>query len=69
MKTKRKTQSAAVLTIRRAADMTPEGRERIAKWLRKMATFLLQHGSEMSDGFRATYGYVDDDAEAGKEGR
>jgi len=55
----RKTQpkSGATLTIRRAADMTPEGRHRIAVWIRKQAAFLLHNSKELGPLFAARYLY------------
>lgn len=52
--------SAAVLTIKDAADMTDEGRRQVAKWLRKQARWLEEAGQEYSPRFRARYLYDED---------
>jgi len=49
--------SAAVLTIKDAADMTPEGRKAIAEWLRRHAQYLVAQGKDYSPRFRARYLY------------
>jgi hypothetical protein len=36
--------SAATLVIHRASEMTPKGRENIAKWLRKQGAALINDG-------------------------
>lgn len=51
--------SAAIVTIKRAGDMTRRGRKAIAKWLRQQADSLEEHGDEYSDRFRARYLYRD----------
>jgi hypothetical protein len=48
---------AAVITIRRAAYMTPQGRKAIAKWLRQHAADLLRHGGDYSARFVGRYLY------------
>ena len=58
-KTKPKYKSAAVVTIRGALDMTPDGRKAIATWLRKQATNLVKHGKDYAGGFQARYLYQD----------
>jgi hypothetical protein len=50
-------QSAAVLTIFDASEMTPKGKCDIARWLRRQARFLTMHGYEMSKRFTARYMY------------
>jgi hypothetical protein len=45
----------AMLTIRRAADMTPEGRKAIANWLRMHANDLVKDGGNYSTVFRGNY--------------
>jgi hypothetical protein len=52
-----KTKAAAVLTIRNAADMTPEGRADIVRWLDRQKRFFLKHYKELSPTFRARYVY------------
>jgi hypothetical protein len=47
--------SAATLTIRRAADMSPQGRKDIATWLRKQASDLLKYADNYSAEVRANY--------------
>ena len=49
--------AAAVVTILRAADMTPSGRKRIADWLRAQARFLTKSGPKFSARFTARYLY------------
>jgi hypothetical protein len=50
--------SAAVLTVKQANDMTPKGRKAIAKWLRKQADYLENFGDEYSARFIARYLYA-----------
>jgi len=52
-----KKKSAAILTIKRAARMTPRGRKDIAAWLRRQASFLEKHAKEYSERFTARYLY------------
>jgi hypothetical protein len=52
----------AMLTIRRAGDMTPEGRKAIANWLRMHANDLLKEGSNYAPVFRGRYMVGDVDA-------
>jgi len=52
-----KLESAAIVTIRDAAEMTAEGRKAIADWLRMHAKMLLQHGGDYSKVFRGRYLY------------
>jgi len=49
--------AAAILTILRAADMTPKGKFDIARWLRREARFLTVHGCDMADRFTDRYLY------------
>lgn len=51
--------SAAIVTIRDAAMMTPSGRKNVANWLVRQAKFLRTHAAELSPGFRARYLYAD----------
>jgi hypothetical protein len=48
-------QVAAAVHIKRAADMTPEGRAAIASWLRQHGRDLVQHGREYAAAFRGRY--------------
>ena len=52
-----KTKAAAILTIHRAAEMTPSGRRAILKWLEKQADFFRQYHKKLSPRFRARYLY------------
>lgn len=49
--------SAAVVTIKKAHAMTPNGRRAIALWLRQQARFLETNGKEFASTFRARYLY------------
>jgi len=51
-------QSAAILTIKCAADMTPRGRKAIAAWLRQQADHLQQDGAVYGPRFTARYLYT-----------
>lgn len=51
--------SAAILTIKDAAKMTPKGRRDIAAWLRARAKDLVEVGSQLHSTFRARYIYED----------
>lgn len=53
--------SAAVLTIKDAADMTPRGAKDIARWLRSQADMLEQADARkaLSGRYRARYLYED----------
>lgn len=51
--------SAAIVTIKRAGDMTPEGRKLIADWLRERADLLEKDGEQYAPLFRARYTYPD----------
>jgi hypothetical protein len=53
----RKEESAAIVTIKRAADMSAKGRRDIARWLRRQAMFLERHAKELSPRFTARYLY------------
>lgn len=55
MQTKEK--SAAIITVHDAENMTAKGRRDIAKWMRRQADFLEQHGKEFSKRFTARYLY------------
>lgn len=52
-----KVKSAAVLTVRDAPNMTPEGKKAIAEWLRKQAKMLVKEGKNYSKRFTARYLY------------
>lgn len=54
---KRKLETAAIVTIYEAANMTKRGRMILANWLRKQAKFLLSHHDELSPRFTARYRY------------
>lgn len=49
--------SAAIVTIHRAANMTPRGRRLVANWLRNTAKLLEDHGKEFSTRFTGRYLY------------
>ena len=49
--------SAAIVTIKDAAKMTPAGRRRIAKWLRSRALLLEKHGDLLSSRFVSRWLY------------
>lgn len=49
--------SAAIITIKDAANMSPKGRKAIAAWMRRQAEFLEKHAKELSPTFRARYLY------------
>lgn len=51
--------SAAILTIKDASEMTPEGREEIAKWLNNIAGQFIEYGDQSAGTFRARYMYVE----------
>ncbi len=46
---------AAAVWIKRAAEMSPEGRKRIAAWLRDQANSLVKLGDKYSTNFRGRY--------------
>ena len=50
-------QSAAILTIKDAARMTPKGRKEIAQWLRIQAKNVERDGEEYARRFTARYLY------------
>jgi hypothetical protein len=50
-------ESAAILTIKNAAEMSKRGRKSIATWLRHAADDLEELGSQYSGSFRARYLY------------
>ena len=60
MAQERHEQSAAVLTIKRAADMTPKGAREIAAWLRRQADMLErpEERKQLADRYRARYLYA-----------
>lgn len=53
-----KEQSAAILTIKDAPNMTKRGRKNIAMWLRRQAGFLDKHADKLSRRFTARYLYT-----------
>lgn len=55
---KRKTKSAATITIHDAPNMTKRGRRSIAAWMRKQAAFLETGGDKLSKRFTARYLYA-----------
>lgn len=57
-----KERSAVILTVKEAADMTPEGKKEIARWLRRQAKNLEQYGTEYASRFTARYLYREDEA-------
>jgi hypothetical protein len=57
MKKSVKVETAAVVTINEAWDMTPRGRKDVADWLRRTAADLVKHGSEYGKRFTARYRY------------
>lgn len=51
-------ESAAIITIKDAPAMSRKGRCEIAQWMRRQATFFVQHGERYADGtFRARFLY------------
>lgn len=52
--------AAAILTIRRGAEMTKRGRRAISAWLRKCADTFEEQGKEYSPLFTARYLYDDE---------
>jgi hypothetical protein len=57
MATKHGSKAAAIVTIHKAANMTPEGKREIAAWLKKQAGFLLKNADKMSLRYTARYLY------------
>ena len=51
--------TAAVLTIKDAANMTAKGKKQIAKWLRKQADDLIKDGHLYHKTIRIRYYYED----------
>lgn len=49
--------SAAILTVKCAADMTPKGRKAIATWLRRQANYLQKYGAMYAPQFTERYLY------------
>jgi hypothetical protein len=54
-----KLKCAAVLTIRDGANMSRDGKRRIAAWLQRQMNFFKRHSKELSPSFRARYLYQD----------
>ena len=56
-----KEKTAAILTLKKPGLYTQEGREDIAKWLRKQAKHLVDYGDQYIDtgDYRARYYYAD----------
>lgn len=52
-----KLKSAAIVTIHRASEMTPEGRREVAAWLRAHAQDLVKYGDQYSRRFTGRYTY------------
>lgn len=50
--------TAAVVTIHRASEMTTEGRNRIARWLESRAKLLRKHANLMAKRFVSVYSYT-----------
>ncbi len=57
MATKQNDVAAAIVTLKRPADMTSKGAKRIAAWLRQQAEYLEDPSirKELADTFRARY--------------
>lgn len=53
-----KEKSAAVLTVVKPDEMTPEGRKEIAAWLRRQAAALIKDGDRYAKRFTARYLYT-----------
>jgi len=49
--------TAATVTIKKAANMTPKGRKKIAEWLREKAEDLVTEGPNYTARFTARYWY------------
>jgi hypothetical protein len=49
--------TAATIVVRRFADMTPEGRKAIVKWMRKQASWIDKYGDKLAVQFTARYYY------------
>lgn len=49
--------TAAIVTIKDASAMSPEGKKEIAEWLRRQAKQLLKEGHNYSGRFTARYLY------------
>lgn len=47
--------AVAILTIYRAAEMTPQGRREVAHWLKEQRHFLLRHSDQLAGRYRARY--------------
>lgn len=48
---------AATVVIHRAAEMTPEGRKKVAQWLRSRAAYLEKHSDLIGPRFTQRYLY------------
>jgi hypothetical protein len=53
-----KEESAAILTIKEANNMTKKGKKQIANWLRQQADNLEKDGHLYAENFRARYLYA-----------
>lgn len=53
----KKEKAAAIVTIRRAKDMSPRGRKDIAAWLQMHAKHILKHGDNYSPRFTGRFIY------------
>jgi len=53
----KKLNSAAILTIKDASNMSEKGRKEIVDWLRLHARYLLMYGKKYSGTFRARFLY------------
>jgi hypothetical protein len=53
----KKEKSAAIVTIKDAAKMSPRGRRQIAAWLRRQAGFLERNADQLASRFTARYLY------------
>ena len=53
----KKDKCAAIVTIHRAADMTPDGRRRIVGWLRNQARFLQNDYAHIGPRYTARWLY------------
>ncbi len=58
---------AAKLHLYGVDEWSPEGRQRIADWLRRQADFLMEHGDEIAPSFRARYKSVEPDDDPGEK--
>lgn len=51
-------EAAAILTIKRADEMTEQGRREVAAWLKQAAEHLVEHGENYQKLFTARYWYA-----------